>query len=891
MTKLRNFFILFLSFFILVPFFISLVYADWIRNDNPVLTPNDFDWENLSVAAPSIFKEEGLYKMWYQAMSSSQVAVGYATSSNGLNWTKFINPVVLPYDEILYTETNVEEPSVLKKDDIYIMWYCSYNRNIIDPTFHNPIYKIRLATSPDGINWTKNPAPVLIGTNQWELAGVTDPSVIYHDGKFRMFYGGWGIPKVFRIGYAESVDGINWTKPFGQSLVLPSLGHENGASASFYDGKYHLFYHTGASGPTHIYHASSTDLQTWECEDGCVALMADGTGFDSFMLTGPSILNDDNSQLLYYGGSDGGVWQIGLASNQLAPDPESEAKLIIIPGLFASWNRSAVVYQQSVPANAWQLNPVVKDYNGLLQTFDNLGLQQNTDYFVFAYDWRKSLNSLGDDLSNFIIENNLENEKLILIGHSLGGLVARAYLQQAHPDNVEKIITAGTPHQGVAQVYKALAAGEIEDDNSWWYLAEGLALQLYRQGTETNRQIINDNFPVLNDLLATYPYLYDANNNLIDRNDYQFQNDYLSNLNSSLANLDIYTLSGNKGDTLYAYRLENRTWLDQILDLYPEGHPVAKITEIGDYLVPAVSASIDGGDILSLDHGEIIRKQPAIKKILDKLELNYFDDQIVEGESTNIVPSLFLLMLSSAKLELEINNQIYTENQGMIFVPDYQNEPFVVRALGQSQGDYAILIGNLQNENSQWFKLSGSISSSDPISEIDEYTFSITNNQLVLDQTSLINLISQSPLSVDIWPECLSYIENNKTPRFKICLLKFQHKLIYSLNKSESDSHTGIFQTLSYLENLYFQLDFPDKKSAVYRKMKADYQVLKKKFEHKTLILAKKQKSHKINPAQGYLLTQIEKRLQLASDLLSNSLPSSPEIYLYSIKQLLSQLK
>jgi len=414
---------------------------------------------------------------------------------------------------------------------------------------------------------------------------------------------------------------------------------------------------------------------------------------------------------------------------------------------------------------------------------------------------------------------------------------------------------------------------------------------LYRQGIETNRQIINNHFPVLNDLLATYSYLYDADNNLINPSDYQFQNNYLNNLNSTLADLDIYTLSGNKGETLYAYRLGDRTWLDQILDLYPEGRPIAEITEIGDYLVPVVSASVDGGDILPLNHGEIIRQSPAIKKILDKLELNYSDDQIVEGESTNIVPSLFLLMLSSAKLELEINGQIYTENQGMIFVPDYQNEPFTVRALGQSQGDYAILIGHLQSENSQWFKLFGSILSSDPVSEIDEYAFSIINNQLILGQASLIDLISQSPLSTDIWPECLGYIENNKTPRFKICLLKFQHKLIYSLNKSEPDSYADIFQTLSYLENLYFQLDFSAKKPAVYRKMKADYQVLKKKFEHKIWILAKKQKSHKANPTQGYLITQIDERLQLVSDLLSDSLPNSPQIYLYSIKQLLSQLK
>lgn len=39
-------------------------------------------------------------------------------------------------------------------------------------------------------------------------------------------------------------------------------------------------------------------------------------------------------------------------------------------------------------------------------------------------------------------------EKLILVGHSMGGLVARVYLQRFGEARVKRLITLGTPHQG-----------------------------------------------------------------------------------------------------------------------------------------------------------------------------------------------------------------------------------------------------------------------------------------------------------------------------------------------------------------------------------------------------------------------------------------------------------
>lgn len=866
-------------------FFVFLLSAKnsfgfWVSQDNSVIFSESNDWHATNVGSPTVIKEEQLYKMWYQAVNiEGHYSIGYAESSNGINWNKRILPVLSADNELL--ETDVVEPTIVKYDNKYYLWYNSFESG-------KENYKIRVASSEDGINWTKHAEPVLVGTNDWEKAGVTDPAVIYHDGKFRMFYGGWGTPKSFRIGYAESEDGIHWDKPSNQPLSLPSLGHLNGPGVAFYDDKYHLFYHTGGDTPTHLYHVVSDNLQNWQCaEGGCEIFKADGAGFDSTMVTGPSFLNDRDRQLIFYGGSDGSLWQIGLLINEL---PKPPAKIIIIPGLFASWNKEAIVHQQPAPPEQWQLNPIVKDYDGLIQTFNNLGLQKDIDYFVFAYDWRKSLKDIAVDLNFFINQHELENERLKIVGHSLGGLVARAYAEEFNNQNLEQIITAGSPHQGVAQVYKPLSAGEIEESNTWLYLAQQLALQIYRQGIETNKEVINRNLPVLKDLVPTYPYLFDRYGNALDINTYQFKNDYLSNLNLLPANYELHTLTGQKGDTLFGYQLGERTLLDKIFNYYPEGRPENKIFRIGDFVVPALSAAGTNNEILTLDHGGLIRKNEALKKIMDKLDLDYEENQIVEGEATDIFPSLFLLMLSSAKLEVKINNTVYTETDGMVHIPHYQNEPFIVRAVGQTPGDYTILIGNLTADGAQWQQLNGSISETNPTEQIDEFQLNIVKDRLNLSQNNLSALIGNYQPLNQYWQSCETLLNSGNKTKLRTCLLKYQSKLIKSARQLKPEFYPDLFQNLSYLEDLYIQLEFPIKKHVGHRILQIKYQLVQRLFDSKTRIIANRQQRNCNVSKQKYLLGLAKNRLELFKKSLQDSPNINSEIYFYSIKQILAQI-
>ncbi|MCM8595540.1 triacylglycerol lipase [Accumulibacter sp.] len=60
-------------------------------------------------------------------------------------------------------------------------------------------------------------------------------------------------------------------------------------------------------------------------------------------------------------------------------------------------------------------------------------------------------------------------DRLVLVGHSMGGLVARAYLQRHGSSRTARLITLGTPHQGSELAYIGFGANarQMEPGSAW----------------------------------------------------------------------------------------------------------------------------------------------------------------------------------------------------------------------------------------------------------------------------------------------------------------------------------------------------------------------------------------------------------------------------------------
>ena len=68
------------------------------------------------------------------------------------------------------------------------------------------------------------------------------------------------------------------------------------------------------------------------------------------------------------------------------------------------------------------------------------------DAVLLDYDWRRDIGSLGARLAERIAKDGAR--EVALIGHSMGGLVARAALTHAAGDRVSQLIMLGTPNAG-----------------------------------------------------------------------------------------------------------------------------------------------------------------------------------------------------------------------------------------------------------------------------------------------------------------------------------------------------------------------------------------------------------------------------------------------------------
>lgn len=94
-----------------------------------------------------------------------------------------------------------------------------------------------------------------------------------------------------------------------------------------------------------------------------------------------------------------------------------------------------------------------------------LTLARETRLFEFPYDWRRRLEWNAEQLHGALLrwERETPGRPFVLVGHSMGGLLARTYLA-LYPAEAErliaKVILIGSPLYGAAQVASVLAGQE-----------------------------------------------------------------------------------------------------------------------------------------------------------------------------------------------------------------------------------------------------------------------------------------------------------------------------------------------------------------------------------------------------------------------------------------------
>jgi len=143
-------------------------------------------------------------------------AIGVAISNdNGISFNRIGDGPILSYspDEPFV----LGSPKIRKIDDLWYLWYVAGKKWIKDIGRPEPVYKIRMATSSDGYEWTKI-GKDLIESKLDENECQASPDVFFYMGKYHMFFSYRknidfkSKENGYRIGYAFSCDLLNWTR-------------------------------------------------------------------------------------------------------------------------------------------------------------------------------------------------------------------------------------------------------------------------------------------------------------------------------------------------------------------------------------------------------------------------------------------------------------------------------------------------------------------------------------------------------------------------------------------------------------------------------------------------------------------------------------------------------
>lgn len=183
-----------------------------------------------------------------------RVALGLAVSEDGGTTFERVSegPVM---DRSMEDPIGVSTNCVLVDGGVWKSWYMSYTGWEIHDGMTEPLYHIRYAESPDGIRWVPK-GRVCIDYADENEGGIARPSVLRTARGYRMWYStrmrsGYreDAARSYRMGYAESPDGLNWTRmddragpqPSGQGwdsmmAAYPNVCEHKGRLIMFYNG-------------------------------------------------------------------------------------------------------------------------------------------------------------------------------------------------------------------------------------------------------------------------------------------------------------------------------------------------------------------------------------------------------------------------------------------------------------------------------------------------------------------------------------------------------------------------------------------------------------------------------------------------------------------------------
>lgn len=436
--------------------------------------------------------------------------------------------------------------------------------------------------------------------------------------------------------------------------------------------------------------------------------------------------------------SDPTAWvatENGLWSNNRGSSPGQTVNrpLIVIPGILGSmpvpigFRGAFKSYLPAPKGGGYQtsliLDPIQGTYDELIEYLRHQGYRPGVSLFSFPYDWRQDNYLSGLQLAQriFDIRRSCGCQQVDIVAHSMGGLVARAYIQSNfYQNDVANLFMVGTPNAGSLEAYPAWEAGDIGRKDTLLQKAKYalLRIEAYHQQSNSIVSYIRTHVPAIQQLLPVFNY--------IEGRDYPQgypDNSFLERLNSQQEvsllwqRVAMYVIGSESHQTAVEYRAtpaspQSATW--------PHGSILGAKTGPGDGTVPLRSLNWIAplARVSNSNHGDVMRS-PELKQFLGRALLDSWDYPVTINR---YVPQNHLVVMVKSPVKLEI-----TDPAGRRLSDDYYDIPDAYYTGSDSSYQFALVPRD--DKIRYQIKLTGVAAG--------EYTLEVWDPQLDPEATSL----------------------------------------------------------------------------------------------------------------------------------------------------------
>ncbi len=316
--------------------------AAWKKESKAVLEVGT-TYDDGAVMDPFVIFEDGMFKMWYTAVSSKTGhSIAYATSTDGIAWTKSSSNPVLSKPSTGWGSARIEDPCVVRVDGNYYMFLTGVQ--VANEA------TVGLATSSSETGFTLyNSNPVMKDASPGDFGSqeVLDVCVIRDDPGFRMYFTGRNsATEDYQIGKAWSDDGYSWDMD-PDVYIPPSIPFDvnqtRSPHAMYIDGEISIMY-TGENA-TGVNRLIWGMVRGWYWDDHGHAVLTNGSTYDAYRLSDPCVIQMRHRlfHMYYYGyGTSGYSDSICIAQSTTPWGKWNKDGPVLVEGTSGTWDDTSV---------------------------------------------------------------------------------------------------------------------------------------------------------------------------------------------------------------------------------------------------------------------------------------------------------------------------------------------------------------------------------------------------------------------------------------------------------------------------------------------------------------------------------------------------------------------